>query len=118
MKSKSSRFEKLIKKGLSDVKEINKLMFSITLNRSQVTPANFKPPEKKANGDVLEITELNPSESKRTYHYSDGTKLQLCDVTHFLNSNSTHRLKTKDGKLWIVEKKFIAIEIDVSEFTL
>lgn len=66
----------------------------------------------------MELKELKHIERSRIYHYNDGSKLTINGVTHFYNSNTTHRLKTSEGKLWIVEKKFVAVEIDSDEFTL
>lgn len=67
---------------------------------------------------MKDFVELKHMEIKRIYHYADSTKFEIENVTHFLNSNSTHRLKTKDNRLWIVEKKFIAIEIHTEDFTV
>jgi hypothetical protein len=67
---------------------------------------------------MLELTKLEEFEKKRIYHYSDGSKFEIENVTHFLNSNSTHRLQTEDGRLWIIEKKFIVVELLLEKFTL
>lgn len=67
---------------------------------------------------MLELTKLDQTEQKRIYHYADGSKFELDNVTHFLNSQSTHRLQTEDGRFWIVEKKFVAIELHMMKFTL
>lgn len=67
---------------------------------------------------MLELAKLDKAEKKRIYHYSDGSKFELENVTHFLNSNSTHRLKTADGRFWVVEKKHIVIELHMENFTL
>jgi len=67
---------------------------------------------------MKEMIELNPPENKRTYYFRDLTVVNLFNVTHFLDSKSTHRLKTKDGKLHIIPKDFNHIEIKCEEFTL
>ena len=66
----------------------------------------------------LELKELE-AEQNRVYYYKDGSKFEIKDVTHFLDSNTTHRLKTKDGHLWIIMKaNVIAIELIAGSFTL
>lgn len=68
---------------------------------------------------MLELKELNQSEKARIYHYKDGNKFKIENVTHFLDSNSTHRLKTQDGHLWIIPKEnILAIELITDNFTL
>lgn len=58
----------------------------------------------------MDMTEINPPERKRTYHFPNGEVVELTDVTHFLcRESGTHRLKTKDGKFWIVPSGWLSI---------
>jgi len=67
----------------------------------------------------MELTELNPTETSRTYTFPGGDTITLEGVTHFLARESgTHRLKTADGKLHIVRANWIHIEIDAKAFTV
>lgn len=67
----------------------------------------------------MELKKLSFIEAKRIYHYHDNSILKFRHVTHFLNSESTHRLKTKDNILYIVPKDNIkCIEIHAEDFTL
>lgn len=67
----------------------------------------------------MELTALNPQEASRTYTFANGEKITLHDVTHFSAGETTHRLKTADGKLHIVPKTgWLHIEIDAAAFTL
>ncbi len=66
-----------------------------------------------------ELTRLNPPERKRTYHFPVGKSFTLTDVTHLLaRPSGTHRIQTGDGKKWIVPGGWLAIELDVDEWTL
>ena len=68
----------------------------------------------------MTLEKLNPEEATRTYHFPDGVKVVLEDVTHFKASSSTHRLRTRDGKLHIIPKEgWVHIEIEgASDFTV
>lgn len=67
----------------------------------------------------MELTQLNPAEKSRTYTFPNGEKITLHDVTHFHAGETTHRLKTGDGKLHIVPKAgWLHIEIEAATFTL
>lgn len=55
----------------------------------------------------MEIKKLTHEESKRTYYTKCGNKIIINKVTHFLDSNTTHRLICKKGNLYIVHKKDI-----------
>lgn len=67
----------------------------------------------------MELTELSPPEDSRSYHYADGTCHTFTDVTHFMNSKTTHRLKADGGKtLVIVERGWRFITINAEAFTL
>lgn len=62
---------------------------------------------------------LTPPEKSRTYHFPKGEKVVLQNVTHFLSRPSgTHRLKTADGKHWIVPVGWLGIELEVENFTV
>ena len=66
----------------------------------------------------MELTKLDPKEKRRTYYYSDGTFVNIQNVTHFKDSKTTHRLRA-DGILHIIIKEGLRrIEIVAEEFTL
>lgn len=55
------------------------------------------------------------------YTFPGGRVLTLLNVTHFANrpSSGTHRLRTEDGRLWIVHpEQGWNIEIDTAEWTV
>jgi hypothetical protein len=57
------------------------------------------------------------NEKQRTYHYLNGAKIILKNVTEVIVSASgNHRVKA-DGKLWIIATGWIAVEIDEKEWT-
>lgn len=66
---------------------------------------------------TIELVKLDHVEKIREYHYADGTSIKFENVTHFLNSNTTHRLKA-DGGLYIVKDGWRYIKLDVEDFTL
>ena len=73
---------------------------------------------KSVEGTKIELIELDPEEKRRTYYYSDGTFVNIQNVTHFKDSKTTHRLKA-DGILHIIMKKDLRrIEIVAKEFTV
>lgn len=66
-----------------------------------------------------ELTKLNAPERKRTYHFPSGERIELKDVTHLLiRPSGTHRLMTADGHKWIIPPGWLAIELDMDEWTL
>lgn len=68
-----------------------------------------------------EMTKLDPPEKRRTYYFPNGRMHVLESVTHFLSrpSSGTHRLKTANGKLWVVHPvEGWAIEIEAADWTL
>ena len=66
-----------------------------------------------------ELTKLDTPERSRTYRFPDGETVTINSVTHFLERDSgTHRLKTASGRLWIVPKGWLAIEIDADGWSL
>ena len=66
-----------------------------------------------------EFVKLNPPEKERIYTFSEGNQIVLKNITHFATSKTTHRLKTKDGKLHIVPSQgWVHIEIDAKKFTI
>ena len=67
---------------------------------------------------MQDMITLDPAETTRTYHFPNGEKVVLNDVTHFLNRPTNHRLKTYDGKLHIVPTGWIHIEIEAADWTI
>jgi hypothetical protein len=62
------------------------------------------------------MTEVN--EQARTYWFSQTEHIRIENIVGFADSTTTHRLETKDGRKWIVPKNFMAIEIEVANWTL
>lgn len=66
-----------------------------------------------------ELVPLNPPERKRTYHFPNAEKVVLENVTHLLvRPSGTHRLMTADGRKWIVPTGWLAVELDMDDWTL
>lgn len=66
----------------------------------------------------MELTPLNPPEKTRVYTFPGGEKVTLADVVAFKDSETTHRLRTGDGRLHIVPKTFLHIALEAKDFTL
>lgn len=71
---------------------------------------------------MIEMFAANPSqgslmERSRTYYFGNEHKVRLDNVCEFKDSNTTHRLKTQDGRHWIIPKTFIAIELDIDDWS-
>lgn len=61
---------------------------------------------------------LDKPERKRVYHFPNGEKLELTNVTHVLvRSSGAHRLMTADGRKWIVPPGWLAVELDMDDWT-
>lgn len=66
-----------------------------------------------------ELVKLDHVERLRRYLYGDGRKIELVNVTHLLvRPSGTHRLQTADGRKWIVNPGWLAIELEMDEWTL
>lgn len=68
-----------------------------------------------------QLIELNPIEKKRTYHWIDDNRKPTVfeNVTHFCNSETTHRLRLSNDILIIVPTAGLNfIEIETKQFTL
>lgn len=66
---------------------------------------------------VGEFTTLDPPERRRTYHFGSD-KIVIENVTAIcVRPSGTHRLETSDGKKWIVDGTWDAIELDVPAWT-
>ena len=66
--------------------------------------------------DAIEMTVVN--EKRRTYVYPDGFRLTYENVAAFGRGSSTHRLKLADGTHVIVMPGFVAVELDITDWTL
>lgn len=64
-----------------------------------------------------EMKPISPAELSRTYHFPNG-KMALTNVVALaVSASGTHRLETGDGRKWIVPVGWMAIEIDVPEWS-
>jgi hypothetical protein len=70
-----------------------------------------------ATKPAVEMTKLR-AEQSRTYAFPGGHTVKLEKVTHFAAPGSTHRLKTADGKLHIVNAGWLHIAIEADDWTL
>lgn len=67
--------------------------------------------------EELSFTKLNPPERKRTYHFSD-CKISIENVaTVCVRPSGTHRLETQDGRKFIVNPGWMAVELDVDHWS-
>lgn len=67
--------------------------------------------------EPVKMSKIEPAERKRIYHFSNGCKLELSDVTDIcVRPSGTHRLKTGDGRHWIVQPGWVAIELDIDDW--
>ena len=75
--------------------------------------------ETKIESTEVVMNKLNPIEKTRTYLFPKGEKIEIQNVTEFgYRPSGSHRLKTTDGKLYIVNPGWLAIELICEEFTL
>ena len=69
--------------------------------------------------EAIQMTELNPPELSRTYHFRDGETVRFENVTHFAaRPSGTHRLRTKDGRFHIISSGWLHIELEMQGWTL
>lgn len=67
---------------------------------------------------MLDFIELVVPERKRTYTYADGACLEFADVVRVcVRPSGTHRLETADGGKHIVPAGWLAMTLDVDEWT-
>ena len=72
-----------------------------------------------AEDNKVVMNKLDPAEKVRTYIFPKGEKVEVKNVTEFgARPSGSHRLKTSDGKLYIVNPGWLAIELVCEEFTL
>jgi len=70
---------------------------------------------------TLVMTKLDPIEKTRVYTFPKGEKAVFVNVCEFgtrEGGSGTHRLKTADGKLHIVNTGWLTVELDTGEFTV
>lgn len=62
--------------------------------------------------------ELKWIEKSRIYYFPEGNELEINNVVAVkVKESGTHRLKTSDGKLWIIPTGWLAIALDTEDFT-
>lgn len=66
----------------------------------------------------IKWTELNPPEKLRVYHFPNGEKLELANVTKLeVRTSGKHRIETADGRKLFVSPGWLWIEIDTEKWT-
>jgi hypothetical protein len=65
----------------------------------------------------LKIIRLSQVEKSRTYHYATHSRTIKNVVAVGVRSSGNHRLETEDGRKWIIQPGWEAIEIDTPEWT-
>lgn len=63
------------------------------------------------------MTRLATPERKRTYHFPNCTFTAENVVAVCVRPSGTHRLETSDGKKYIVSVGWVAVELDVDDWT-
>ena len=58
------------------------------------------------------ITLTPVAEQKRTYTFEDGAQIVIENIAEFGMPGSTHRLKDKEGNLYIVKPNWRMIKIE------
>lgn len=67
---------------------------------------------------MIEWITLKYIERSRTYYFENDRKLRINNVVAVcVRQSGTHRLKTKEGKFWVIPATWLGIEIDCNEFT-
>jgi hypothetical protein len=67
---------------------------------------------------MIEWVKLKWKERSRTYHFAEGKSLTVHNVVEVcVKSSGTHRLRTEDGRLWVIPAVWLGIELDCDEFT-
>lgn len=65
------------------------------------------------------FTQFNPPERKRVYLFPEGERLEFKDVKALAVSKSgNHRLELVDGRRFIVPYTWLAIELDIDQWTM
>ena len=64
-----------------------------------------------------ELIKLDKPERKRTYIFA-SSRVEIENVVAVgVRQSGTHRLETADGRKWIVSTGWLAIELDMDEWT-
>jgi hypothetical protein len=63
---------------------------------------------------MLDFKQVN--EQRRTYYYPQG-EMVIDDVVKLAVPGSTHRLETKDGRKLIMNSNWMAIKLDVEDWS-
>lgn len=74
--------------------------------------------ETKPNPVASMMTQLNPPEKRRRYVFPAGDVVLENITALCVRPSGTHRLETGDGRKWIIPPGWLAIELDVKEWTL
>jgi hypothetical protein len=65
-----------------------------------------------------EFTKLSPPERCRTYIFPDDVKVDILNVSAVAVSKSgTHRIETVSGEKYIIPPGWIAIKLDMDDWT-
>jgi len=70
-----------------------------------------------SNPEKPAMIRLEKPEKSRTYHYADHSRVILNVTAVCVRPSGSHRLETADGKKWIVQPGWEAIELDMEDWT-
>lgn len=65
----------------------------------------------------LQFQKIDPPEVCRTYHFANGKFAISGIVSVCVRPSGTHRLETSDGRKYIVPAGWLAIELEVPNWT-
>jgi|SRR5579871_2864186 len=75
-------------------------------------------PKGERTMSVINWTELNPPERKRTYHFPDGECVSFENVTRIeVRESGKHRIETADGRKAFVCPGWLWMELDMDAWT-
>lgn len=65
------------------------------------------------------VTTINPPERQRVYHFPNGQKVYIANVCELIvRPSGSHRLKTTEGKHYVVSPGWLCIELDIDHWTV
>ena len=67
----------------------------------------------------MDMIKLDPIETRRTYYFPNEQEVTIRNVNAMrISPSGRHRLETTDGKKFIINKGWLAIEIHTAAWTI